>query len=320
MKIRVTLVLTLAIAFTTFAEEKPGPDSTRKEDIIYGRSYGTALTMDVFQPKQNSNHRGIILMVSGGWVSAKESINAPLFQTFFQTPLKRGYTIFCVVHGANPKYSIPEILPMVNRAVRFIRYHAKDYDVDPDHLGILGGSAGGHLSCMQGVNPAPPDPKSPDPIDRVSSKVQAVVAFFPPTDFLNYGAPGVKQFGTGTLTFVGGAFDFRQLDTQTFKLERIMDPTKRDEIGRQISPIYFVTPDDPPTMILQGDKDPLVPLQQAETFLKKLDEAKVPNKLILKPGASHGWANIDKDMVDVTDWFDQYLLDKKPTTRATTQP
>jgi dipeptidyl aminopeptidase/acylaminoacyl peptidase len=73
-------------------------------------------------------------------------------------------------------------------------------------------------------------------------------------------------------------------------------------------------------MILQGDKDPLVPLQQAETFLKKLDEAKVPNKLILKPGASHGWANIDKDMVDVTDWFDQYLLDKKPTTRATTQP
>ncbi len=292
----------------------------RTQDVIYGRSYGTALTMDVFQPKQNSNHRGIILVVSGGWVSAKESIENPLFQLFLKPPLERGYTIFCVVHGAQPKYSIQEIIPMINRSVRFVRYHANDYDIDPDHLGILGGSAGGHLSCMQGVNPIPPDPKSPDPVDRISAKVQAIVAFFPPTDFLNYGAPGVKQFGTGTLAFVGGAFDFRQFDKATFKLERIMDPTKLDEIGRSISPIYFVTPDDPPTMILQGDKDPLVPLQQAQTFLAKMDEAKVPNKLILKPGGSHGWAGMDKDMVAVTDWFDQYLLGKQPANLATTQP
>lgn len=314
------LIATALVAFTTIVQAADSPSFKRTQDVIYGRSYGTALTMDVFQPKSNSNHHGIILVVSGGWVSAKESIDNPLFQTFLKPPLDRGYTIFCVVHGAQPKYSIQEIIPMINRSVRFVRLHAKDYDVDPDHLGILGASAGGHLSLMQGVNPAPPDEKSPDPVERVSAKVQAVVAFFPPTDFLNYGAPGVKQFGTGTLAFVGGAFDFRQFDKATFKLERIMDPTKLDAIGKSISPIYFVTPDDPPTMILQGDKDPLVPLQQAQTFLGKMDEAKVPNKLVLKPGGSHGWAGIDKDMVAVTDWFDQYLLGKKPATVPTTQP
>jgi acetyl esterase/lipase len=320
MKTKLTLISVVLIVFTTIVHAADAPNFKRTEDVIYGRSYGTALTMDVFQPKQNSNHRGLILMVSGGWVSAKESIGGLLFQAFLSPCLDRGYTVFCVVHGAQPKYSIPEIVPMINRSVRYIRFHAKDYGVDPDHLGIFGGSAGGHLSLMQGVAPMPPDEKSGDPIERVSSKVQAVVAFFPPTDFLNYGAPGVKAFGTGTLDFVAGAFDFKQLDPQTHRLERMMDPVKRTEIAKQFSPIYSVTPDDPPTLILQGDKDPLVPLQQAQTFLAKMDAAKVPNKLIVKPGAGHGWLHAENDMVAACDWFDRYLLDKKPTTAATTEP
>jgi acetyl esterase/lipase len=207
---------------------------------------------------------------------------------------------------------------MINRSVRFIRFHAKDYGVDADHLGIFGGSAGGHLSLMQGVAPMPPEEKSGDPVDHASSKVQAVVAFFPPTDFLNYGAPGVKAFGTGSLSIVAGAFDFKQLDMDTRRLERIMDPVKKEALAKQFSPIYSVTPDDPPTLIIHGDKDTLVPIQQAEIFLKKMDEAKVPNKLIVKPGAGHGWANVENDMPAALDWFDQYLLDKTPASKPTT--
>ena len=81
----------------------------------------------------------------------------------------------------------------MNRAVRFIRYHAKDYTIDPDRIGITGGSAGGHLSLMQGTAGDAGDPKAKDPVDRTSSRVQAVACFFPPTDFLNWGEKGKEM-------------------------------------------------------------------------------------------------------------------------------
>src|SRR5947208_2711399 len=99
------------------------PAYTRTEDVIYGRKDGMALTMDVFAPKENGNGAGVIFAVSGGWVSSHDSIQ-PIVATEM---LKRGYTVFAVVHGSQPKYTIPEILLDMHRAVRYIRYHAKDY-------------------------------------------------------------------------------------------------------------------------------------------------------------------------------------------------
>src|SRR5579872_3609510 len=161
-----------------------GVDYTRQEDVIYGRKYGTALTMDVFTPKKNANGAALVVVFSGGWHSDHRQINAPFLIEY----VRRGYTVFAVVHSSQPKYTIPEILGDMNRAVRFIRYHAKKYHIDPDRIGITGGSAGGHLSLMQGTTGRDGNPRAPDPVDRVSSRVQAVACFFPPTDFLNYGS------------------------------------------------------------------------------------------------------------------------------------
>src|SRR4051812_3104544 len=95
---------------------------TRKEDVIYGRKFGLAMTMDVFTPKEKSNGLGIIFCVSGGWFSAKESINLNFIRPF----LNRGYTVFAVVHGSQPKFTIPEVLEDMHRAVRYIKVHAKE--------------------------------------------------------------------------------------------------------------------------------------------------------------------------------------------------
>src|SRR5439155_3550362 len=99
--------------------------------------------------------------------------------------LKRGYTVFAVVHGSQPKFTVPEILLDMHRAVRYIRSHAQDFKIEPERIGITGGSAGGHLSLMQGTAGDLGDPKARDPVERVSSRVQAVACFFPATDFLN---------------------------------------------------------------------------------------------------------------------------------------
>ncbi|HEY1860941.1 MAG TPA: alpha/beta hydrolase [Gemmataceae bacterium] len=282
------------------------PNYTRQEDVIYGRKYGTALTLDVFTPKKDPNSAAIIVVVSGGWFSAHEGINADFVKPF----VERGYTVFTVVHGSQPKFTIPEILEDMNRAVRFIRFHAKDYKIDPDRIGIAGGSAGGHLSLMQGTHGDKGNAEAKDPIDKMSSRVQAVACFFPPTDFLNYGEKGKDAIGRGVLADFHSAFDFKEFDNKKKCFVSITDEDKIVELGKKVSPIYHVTADSAPTLIIHGDADKLVPIQQAESIVEKLKAEKVPAELVVKKGAAHGWPDLAKDLSAFADWFDKHLAKK----------
>src|SRR4051812_45867519 len=110
------LLLASLLPAVSLGDEPPTFD--RKADVIYGRKFGTALTMDVFTPRK-ANGAAVVFMVSGGYFSSHEAINP----AFLQPLVDRGYTVFAVVHGSQPKFTIPEIVGDVNRAVRFIRHH-----------------------------------------------------------------------------------------------------------------------------------------------------------------------------------------------------
>src|SRR3954467_2755205 len=173
-----SIVCSLLLALTVATLARGGtPEYTRTEDVIYGRKFGTALTMDVFRPKEKANGAAIVWVVSGGGVSLHEQVPAKFGGG--------GFTMFAVVHGSQPRYTIVDAVADVNRAVRFIRFHAGDYGIDPDRIGITGGSAGGHLSLMQAMKPAAPNEKSPDPVERMRARVQAVSCLFPPTFLLH---------------------------------------------------------------------------------------------------------------------------------------
>ncbi|WP_010581908.1 alpha/beta hydrolase [Schlesneria paludicola] len=276
---------------------------TRVEDVIYGRKWGTALTMDVFTPKQ-ANGAAIVFVVSGGWYSAHEAINLAFAKEF----LDRGYTVFAVVHGSQPKFTIPEVLEDLNRAVRFIRSNAEKYQIDPSRIGICGASAGGHLSLMLGTAGSSGNPDAKDPVDRASSRVQAVACFFPPTDFLNYGTQGEIALGRGILKDYRAPFDFHEYDKKTKAFVPITDEARVLEIGKLISPVNHVTSDDPPTLIIHGDADKLVPIQQAEIIIEKLKSVGVASELVSKKGRDHGWPEIGSDFKTLADWFDKYLV------------
>ena len=219
---------------------KDAAPHTRKQDVVYGRKHGVALTLDVFTPKKDPNGAAAVLVVSGGWFSSHDFID--FAGPGFVAPLtSRGYTVFAVVHGSQPKYTIPEILPDIHRATRFIRHHAKEYAIDPDRLGIYGASAGGHLSLMQGLAGDAGDPSAKDPVDRASSRVQAVACFYPPTDFLNYGKEGEVALGRGVLSNFKAPFDFHELDKKTNTYVPVMEEEKVLEIGRKISPVNHVS-------------------------------------------------------------------------------
>jgi len=288
------LLVLFAAAQATQSQAQAG--FNRIEDVIYGRKFGTALTLDVFQP-ENQNGCGILFMISGGFSSSHDAINPG----FYRVLLDRGYTVFAVVHGSQPRFTIPEIEQDIHRAVRFVRYNAAKYGVKPDKLGITGASAGGHLSLTMGTQGGPGDSNARDAIDRESSAVQAVACFFPPTDFLNWGKPGEDGVGFGPTAQFKPAFGPRS-DT----------PEGRQALGKEISPINFVTANMPPTLVIHGDADKLVPVYQAEIFKNRCLEAHAPFKLMVREGKDHGWKEMGDDMRIFADWFDEHLRGLKP--------
>lgn len=289
------------------------PEHRRERDVIYGRKYGMALTMDVFTPARSTNGAGVVMVMSGGWFSAPEMISPEVIAAF----LRHGYTVFTVVHGSQPRFTIPEVLEDMHRSVRFIRHHADDYGIDPDRIGISGSSAGGHLSLMIATTGQKGDPEARDAVDRTSSRVQAVACFFPPTDFLNYGERGRDVLAAlqAELSPFHAPFDFVELDPESRRFIRIENRQRQLDIARRISPVTHVTPDDPPTLIIHGDADKLVPFQQAEVMKKRLETAGVPVRLVVKKGQGHGWPDWTADVALFAEFFDEHLLATPITTR-----
>lgn len=291
---RPLLALLLTIGLAT-AQPAPATDTTRTRDVIYQKRDGFALTMDVFKPA-NPNGAAIIKIISGGWNSNHNGIGDGGWT-------KAGYTTFVVVHGSQPRFHIDEIVPDVQRAVRFVRANAASYGIDPDKIGVTGGSAGGHLSLMLAVKGAAGNPKAPDPVDRASSVVNAVACFYPPVDFINWAKEGDSNEGIGPLNTRIPAFG-----------PLVETPEGKAKLGRELSPLTWVNKNQPPTYIVQGDADPLVPHSQATRFQSKAVEVGAKCEVLIRIGGGHGgWNEMTDDISRMAQWFDLHLLGKQPS-------
>ena len=297
--------LLMAVLLAATASVSAGEPAYCRVEVIYGRAFRTTLTMDTFVPKKNANGAAIVFAVCEGWCSDHDKItpNVPVYVEPF---VARGYAVFAVCHGSNPKFALPEMLDQMHRSIRFIRHHAAEYGVDRGRIGVTGDSAGAHLSLMLGCAGRDGDPAGPDPVDRQSSRVQAVVSYFAPTDFLNWGVAGKVMLGDHPSIPVQGAFDFHRLDPETQALRLVTDPKAREAIGRAASPITHVTKGNAPTLLVHGDKDDLIPLQQAEVMAAKFNAADVLSELIVVPGDGHDETLVKAHGPQALTWFDKY--------------
>jgi acetyl esterase/lipase len=284
MRIASAILLVLAVSVCQAQE--------RIRDVIYLKQGGCAFTMDVFKPKTPS-HKAVIWLVSGGWVSDHNQISPDLAKLLTD----KGFTCFEVVHGAQPRFKISEIIPQIRRAVRFVRANAATYDINPNEIGISGASAGGHLSLEVAGLGDDGNPNSSDPVEKASSKVNAVVAFFPPTDFLNWGGPGITPFHNAALSIFMPAFG---VTAQTPE-DRI------HQIAVELSPVTNVSAAFPPTLLVHGDADKLVPVQQSQELDQLFTKDGVVHKLDISHGTGHDEQTLLYGLPDAISWFETHL-------------
>jgi len=274
-------------------------DPRIESNVVYGMYSGTALLMDVHRPAK-SNGYGIVYVSGSGWTSPMAysswqlKSNAQSLQ-YAKPLIAAGYTVFTINHRSLPRFHYPAAVEDVQRAVRFVRHNAATFGIRPDRIGAAGGSSGGHLVSMLGTLDGKGNPSDADPVERASAKVQCVVARAAPTNFLNLKN---NSFVGMTVNVDGGSVQKNSIEYKT---------------TFEASPISYVSPDDPPFLLMHGDRDEAVPFSQSQDFDKALKAAGVPVKLIRVEGAGHGPTfpgaiNLPDYLGEMVAWFNRYLI------------
>jgi len=273
------------------------PPVTVREQLHYGERHGRPLTLERIQPEEG-NGLGLLLLVSGGW----ESGPSGRLRFAIAPYLRTGFTVFAVSHVSQPEATVMEIAEDIHRAVRFVRHHASSYGIDPDRLAITGASSGGHLSLLMATRGGPGDPDAFDPVERESSAVQAVAVFCPVTDLLNLGDSTENPGNGGPPKSFVSAFGPDSTDLSVWSPR-----------GHALSPIEHINRSLPPILILHGDRDKPVPLDQSLRFQTAAAAVGKPVDVRIRKGRRHVWPGMVLDMRLMAGWLEAVLQDSSPS-------
>ena len=282
----------LLLVFLTFGMAANG-EVTFKTDIVYGHKDGMALIYDVLIP-ETPNEAAILFMMSGGWYSSWGPPERRALQ--FKDMLDAGFTVVPIYHGSAPRYHIPDAYSDVSRAVRHVKMNAENYGIDVSRIGVTGGSAGGHLSLMLGLDSDEGLAEDSDSVMQIGNSVAAVVAYFPPVAFREQ-----ESLPVGIINNVSEEELLSRFPALDY--DAALVPT--------VSPILFVDSSDPPTLLIHGDQDPLVDVTHSFAIKAEFDKEGVESELIVIPGGKHGFGGGDAERANKArlDWFENYLLD-----------
>lgn len=228
------------------------PGVVMQEDIEYGKGDGTPLYLDLYSPVGNTETLpGVVLFFGGGWRDGRKDQLRAYAQHFAQN----GYVV------ATPQYRLrdaglwPKSVQDAKCAMRWMRAHAEENNVDPERIGVMGNSAGAYLALMVGYTPGDPFFEGDGGWPEESSAAQVVVDIYGPTDFTEEG----RRDHSLLTRYMNGRYE--------------ADPSRYEKA----SPIRYVTEDTPPTCVIHGTVDMLVPVHQSDWLVEKLQEKVVPH-------------------------------------------
>ncbi len=250
------------------AAEARQTDGKVLRDLAYVANGHPRQKLDLYLPKNATNAPLIVWVHGGAWKQGdKDRTPAQIF-------VEEGYAVASINYRLSQHAVFPAQIEDCKAAIRWLRVHAKDHGYNPDRIAAWGSSAGGHLVALLGTSG---DVKEFDTGANpgVSSRVQAVVDFFGPTDF--------TQMGKFPSTIKHDAPDSPESELIGGAVQQNKAKAAR------ANPITYVTADDPPFLILHGDKDSTVPLNQSELLEAALKKAGVDVAFHVVKGAGHGF-------------------------------
>jgi acetyl esterase/lipase len=283
--LRILTLTTLALTTTPLsphAQEAP----VTAYDLTYLDREGTALKLDLVRPATGEGPFPAVLVIHGGaWRAGDKASNRPLLAEL----ARRGYVAVSPQYRFCPAHPFPAQVHDVKAAVRWLRNHAAEYHIDPERFGAMGFSAGGHLALMLGVTDPADGLEGDAPPDGPSSRVQAVVNFFGPTDLAAADIPDVSR--PLVKDFLGAT------------------PAEAPEAAAQASPLTHLSKGDAPVLTYQGTRDPLVPHTQATALADAQTAKGVAGRVELLLGAGHGWggAEMQRTLDGSFAFLDQHL-------------
>ena len=245
-------------------------------DLVYAKHGDREMKLDLYVP-QKSNAEGegpfpiIVWVHGGGWVAGDKKDCWPLNLGYCQ----KGYATASLSYRFSPVAPFPAQIEDCKAAIRWLKAHAKEYNIDPNSIGVWGGSAGGHLVCLLGVTGKTKKFDVGDHLDQ-TSEVHAVCNYFGPTDMLSVldnldpDSEHTKAVIGMLTSLLGGPLD------------------EKTELAKEASPTTFVDQDAAPFLHVHGTVDLLVPVEQAEKLHDKLRQANVWSRLFIIPRGGHG--------------------------------
>lgn len=269
------------------------PDTVIHEADIEYSNVGGRMAMDIVRPKVPSAAAlpAVVLIHGGGFRAGNR-------QSYLVTAARlaeRGYVAATISYRLAPRNQYPAAVHDSKAAVRFLRANAARYGIDPDHIGAMGGSAGGHLVLMLGLTGGVADLEGSGPNQQFSSRVQCVVNYFGPSDFTQSYSKSVDAKDVLPL-FLGGDLDHNRL------------------IHQQASPINWVTPNAAPTLSIHGTNDTYVAYEHSLWITERLVAAGVPAEIETITGAGHGFKGADTERAEARAFafLDRYLKAMPP--------
>lgn len=266
-------------------------------NVEYGTGGGRPLKLDIVRPKKQPNKLMpvVAFIHGGGWKSGIKESGIPLLIGLAQ----HGYFCVTVEYRLTPEAPFPAQIEDCKCAVRWLRAHANEYNLDPKRIGVWGPSAGGHLVALLGTAADMKKFEGRGGWEKQSSRVQAVCDYFGPADLPKLFRDALALRNEGQLADVTKDNPLYLLAGGPIK-EKI-------EVLRKASPIIYVTKDDAPFLIVHGDKDPLVPLNQSEILNAALKKAGVDSTLVVVKDAGHGWRDHPEVQETVLNFFNSHL-------------
>ena len=242
------------------------PKAKEERDIVYAKAGSTELKLDIQEPAGPPEARpAVVVLYGGAWRQGSKADVRPILPEF----VRRGYVAVAPQYRLCPQHPFPAQVHDVKAAVRWIRSNSGKYQIDPDRIGAIGFSAGGHLALMLGVTEKSDGLEGDVSDGAPDSRVQAVVNYFGPTDLAAKDIPDICKPWVKDL--LGGS------------------PQDKPEAAAKASPITFVSKGNAPSLTFQGTKDPLVPYNQAIKLADAMTAKGVPGRVELIIGAQHGW-------------------------------